>query len=88
MANIRYAEQMQQEGVNLIFGVAGLKVHSKICVIEREENQKLQKYGFISTGNFNESTSRIYTDYTLFTANQELLKEINKVFDFSRSIIR
>ena len=82
VANIRYAEQMQQEGVNLIFGVAGLKVHSKICVIEREENQKLQKYGFISTGNFNESTSRIYTDYTLFTANQELLKEINKVFDF------
>jgi len=82
VANIRYAEQMQQEGVNLIFGVTGLKVHSKICVIEREENDKLHKYGFLSTGNFNESTSRIYTDYTLFTGNQELLKEFNKVFDF------
>jgi len=82
VANIRYAEQMQQEGVNLIFGVTGLKVHSKICVIEREENFKLHKYGFISTGNFNESTSRIYTDYTLFTSNQEILKETNKVFDF------
>jgi len=82
VANIRYAEQMQQEGVNLIFGVTGLKVHSKICVIEREENAKLHKYGFLSTGNFNESTSRIYTDYTLFTGNQELLKEFNKVFDF------
>lgn len=82
VANIRYAEQMQQEGVNLIFGVTGLKVHSKICVIEREENEKLHKYGFLSTGNFNESTSRIYTDYTLFTGNQELLKEFNKVFDF------
>jgi len=82
VANIRYAEQMQQEGVNLIFGVTGLKVHSKICVIEREEEGKLHKYGFLSTGNFNESTSRIYTDYTLFTGNQELLKEFNKVFDF------
>ena len=82
VANIRYAEQMQQEGVNLIFGVTGLKVHCKTCIIEREENGKLFKYGFISTGNFNESTSRIYTDYTLFTANQEILKEFNKVFDF------
>ncbi|HSI69447.1 MAG TPA: polyphosphate kinase 1, partial [Gillisia sp.] len=82
VANIRYAEQMQQEGVNLIFGVTGLKVHCKTCVIEREEKGKLHKYGFLSTGNFNESTSRIYTDYTLFTGNQELLKEFNKVFDF------
>lgn len=73
---------MQQEGVNLIFGVTGLKVHCKTCVIEREEKGKLVKYGFLSTGNLNESTSRVYTDYTLFTGNQELLKEINKVFDF------
>lgn len=83
VANIRYAEQMQAEGVKLIFGVPGLKVHSKICVIEREEEEgKLKRYGFISTGNFNESTSRVYTDYTLFTADQEILKEVTKVFDF------
>lgn len=82
VANIRYAEQMQEEGVNLIFGVPGLKVHCKTCVIEREEEGKLKRYGFISTGNFNESTSRVYTDYTLFTANAEILKEVNKVFDF------
>ncbi len=82
VANIRYAEQMQQEGVNLIFGVTGLKVHCKTCVIEREENGKMRRYGFLSTGNFNESTSRIYTDYTLFTGNEEILKDVNKVFDF------
>lgn len=82
-ANIEYAEQLQSEGVKMIFGVQGLKVHSKICVIERlEEKGKLRRYGFISTGNFNESTAKIYTDYTLFTANQEILKELNKVFDF------
>ncbi|MEH6537440.1 MAG: polyphosphate kinase 1 [Psychroserpens sp.] len=81
-ANINYAEQMQNEGVNLLFGVTGLKVHSKICVIEREESDSLKRYGFISTGNFNESTARIYTDFTLFTANQKLLKDVNKVFSF------
>jgi len=81
-ANIEYAEQMQREGIQLIFGVQGLKVHSKMCVIEREENNKLVRYGFISTGNFNESTAKVYTDYTLFTANQKLLKDVNKVFNF------
>ncbi len=81
-ANIRYAEQMKKEGVHLIFGVPGLKVHSKMCVIEREEGKKLKRYGFISTGNFNESTAKIYTDYTLFTTNQSVLKEVNKIFNF------
>ncbi|MDG1572609.1 polyphosphate kinase 1 [Robiginitalea sp. M366] len=81
-ANIEYAEQLQAEGVKLIFGVPGLKVHSKICVIEREEAEGVRRYGFISTGNFNESTARVYTDYTLFTADDSLLKELAKVFDF------
>jgi len=81
-ANIDYAQQMQNEGVHLIFGVQGLKVHSKMCVIEREEEHKIKRYGFVSTGNFNESTAKIYTDYTLFTANQKILKDINKVFSF------
>ena len=81
-ANINYAEQMESEGVQLIFGVQGLKVHSKICVIDRQEGKKIKRYGFVSTGNFNESTAKIYTDYTLFTSNQKILKDINKVFDF------
>jgi polyphosphate kinase len=81
-ANIDYAEQMQRDGINLLFGVRGLKVHSKMCIIEREEDGKLMRYGIISTGNFNESTAKIYTDFTLFTANQKILKDVNKVFDF------
>lgn len=81
-ANINYAEQMQDEGITMFFGVTGLKVHCKMCVIEREENDKLVRYGFISTGNFNESTAKIYTDFTLLTANAKILKEVNKVFNF------
>ena len=82
VANIHYAEQMQQAGVQLIFGVKGLKVHAKCCVIEREERGRRTKYGFISTGNLNETTANIYTDYTLFTHRQNILKEIDMVFDF------
>ena len=81
-SNISYAEQMQTEGIELIFGVKGLKVHSKICVIERLEIGKVKRYGFISTGNFNENSARIYTDVTLFTANPYILKDTIKVFDF------
>jgi polyphosphate kinase len=80
--NISYAELMQQEGIELIFGIKGLKVHSKICVIERIESGKIKRYGFISTGNFNESTAKVYTDLTLFTCHQQILKDVTKVFAF------
>ena len=80
--NIQVAELLENAGVQLIFGVPGLKVHTKICVIERSEGKKLKRYGFISTGNFNESTARIYTDYTLFTSHQKILKDVLKVFNF------
>ena len=81
-ANIRYAKEMQSHGIKLIFGSPNLKVHSKICLIERFENNILKRYGFISTGNFNESTARIYTDLTLFTSNAKILDEISYVFSF------
>ena len=67
-ANIDYANQLKEEGVNLIFGIPGLKVHSKICLIDREEAGKTKRYGFISTGNFNESTANVYTDCLLYTS--------------------
>jgi polyphosphate kinase len=81
-SNISYSEQMQTEGIQLIFGIKGLKVHSKVCVIERIEKEKIKRYGFISTGNFNESTARIYTDVTLFTCHPQILKDITKIFEF------
>ena len=87
-ANIGYAEEMKKEGIRLIFGVPGLKVHSKICVVHRLEGDKLKRYGFVSTGNFNESTAKIYTDYTLFTSNQPILKEVDKVFRFLEASYR
>ncbi len=83
--NINYAEQMQREGVHLIFGVPGLKVHGKVCVVDREEDDKIRRYGFVSTGNLNETTAKIYTDYNLFTANQGILRDVDKLFDFFKT---
>lgn len=80
--NIKVSQQLKAAGVDLIFGVKGLKVHSKICLIERIENNKKRLYGFVSTGNFNETTARVYSDFTLFTSNQKILNEVSKVFDF------
>ena len=80
--NIDYAKLMQDQGVKLIFGIPTLKVHAKVCVVEKFLNNKILKYGFISTGNFNESTAKIYTDFTIFTSNQSLLDEISNVFEF------
>jgi polyphosphate kinase len=81
-SNIYYAEQMQLEGIELIFGIKGLKVHSKICMIERIEDGKIHRYGIISTGNFNEATAKIYTDVTLFTSHQQILKDVSRIFEF------
>jgi len=81
-ANIKAAEHMEANGINVIFGVTGLKVHSKICIIGRLENNKIKRYGFVGTGNFNEATALYYTDFTLLTAHRGILKDFEKVFNF------
>ena len=83
--NIKVSQQLKAAGVDIIFRVKGLKVHSKICLIERFKGNKKRYYGFVSTGNFNESTAKIYSDFTLFTSNQKILKEVHKVFDFLKA---
>ena len=57
-------------------------MHSKLCVVERVENDIVKRYGFISTGNFNENSAKIYTDVTLFTSDNRILKDASKVFEF------
>lgn len=88
-SNIGYANRFKEAGIRLVFGIRGLKVHSKICVVTREtENKTVEYFGFISTGNFNESTARIYTDHTLFTTHKGILLETHKVFDFLETTYR
>jgi polyphosphate kinase len=80
-ANIFWAEKMQEEGVRVIQSIPGFKVHAKLLLIRRHEiDERNVYYAGISTGNFNETTAKIYADSTLFTANKEIASEVNTVF--------
>jgi polyphosphate kinase len=81
-ANIEWSRVLTDAGVKVVFGTPGLKIHSKLCLISHRENGELRDYGHIGTGNFHEKTARIYTDFALFTADQQITSEIRKVFEF------
>ena len=80
--NITWADKLQEQGVRVIFGLPGLKVHSKLIVITRKEGKSENKYAHIGTGNFNEKTAYLYSDISLFTADVKIANEVDKVFDF------
>ena len=77
-SNIKWSKRMQEEGVNVIFGVEGLKIHSKLLYIESKKGN----IACIGTGNFHEGNAKIYTDYLMMTARPKLVNEVAKVFDF------
>ncbi|MGZ4035820.1 MAG: polyphosphate kinase 1 [Bacteroidia bacterium] len=81
-ANIYWAGKLQEEGANVIYGVPGLKVHSKMFLISRKESGKINQYAHIGTGNFNGDTAKIYTDHTLLTSDKRITEEVEKVFTF------
>ncbi len=78
-ANIYWAEKLQDEGVKVVFGIPGLKVHSKLILISRKEGNKTVRYGHVGTGNFHEGTATVYSDVSLLTKNTIITNEINKV---------
>ena len=78
--NIKWSNILQDEGVNVLFGLPGLKVHSKLCLITRREKGNIKHYASIGTGNYNESTGKIYSDLALFTSNTEITSEAVRLF--------
>ncbi len=80
-ANIEWSKRMTEAGIRVVLGVPTLKIHSKLCIVTREERGTLVNYSHFGTGNFNEKTAKIYTDYSLFTRNAELGAEAVGVFD-------
>ncbi len=81
-ANIFWSNKLQEEGANVINGVPGMKVHSKLTWIQRKEEGKLRNYAYIGTGNFHEGTANIYADDGLLTADPRLADEVAKIFEF------
>ena len=87
-ANMRWKEQLEEEGVKVVLGIHNMKVHAKICVIKKREFYHTKQYGFVSTGNLNENTARYYGDHTLLTTNKNILADINRIFDFLESPVK
>ncbi|MBL4765006.1 MAG: polyphosphate kinase 1 [Colwellia sp.] len=81
-ANVSWAEVLSNAGANVTFGISSLKVHAKICLISRKEDGNLVRYAHIGTGNFHEKNAKIYTDFSLFTCQNEITEEVAQVFEF------
>ena len=81
-ANLYLADKLKDEGATIIYGVPGLKVHSKLFLITRNESGKPVNYAHIGTGNFNEQTARFYCDNSLLTSDKRITDEVVKLFTF------
>ncbi|ATI63297.1 polyphosphate kinase 1 [Edwardsiella tarda] len=81
-ANIHWAKRLTEAGVHVIFSAPGLKIHAKLFLISRREGDDIVRYAHIGTGNFNEKTARLYTDYSLLTADARITNEVRRVFNF------
>ena len=81
-ANLEWKSIMEEEGIQVLVGVPNKKVHAKLCIIQKKVQGKTVKYGFISTGNLNEKTARVYADHCLMTANKQLMNESTRIFTY------
>lgn len=81
-ANLEWKERLEEEGVRVLIEIPNMKVHSKICIIRKKVKDKLVNYGFVSTGNLNEKTAKVYADHCLFTSNPRIMADINRIFNF------
>ena len=81
-ANLDYKEELEEAGVKVLLGVPNFKVHAKICLIKKRVNNRTIQYGFVSTGNLNGKTAKIYGDSCLLTADRNILADLNRIFSF------
>jgi polyphosphate kinase len=87
-ANIYWSEKLQSAGVNVLTGIPGLKVHSKLILIKRREKDRVRMYTNIGTGNFHEKTAKLYSDVSLLTSNQGIAREVDGVFNLFKMSFR
>jgi len=81
-ANLVWKEILEEEGVKVLLGVPKMKVHAKLCIIKKRTENRTIQYGFVSTGNLHERTSRVYGDHCLLTSNRNIMADINRIFHY------
>jgi polyphosphate kinase len=81
-ANLEWKEKLEEEGVRVLIGVNNMKVHAKLCIIKKRIKTKTIQYGFVSTGNLNEATAKVYADHCLLTANRNIMADVNRIFSY------
>jgi polyphosphate kinase len=81
-ANLEWKDILEEAGIKVLIGVPNLKVHAKICLIKKVVANRIIHYGFVSTGNINESTSKIYGDHCLLTADKNIMADVNRIFHY------
>lgn len=81
-ANLEWKERLEDEGVKVLLGAPNTKVHAKICLIKKRINNFTIHYGFVSTGNLNEKTSRVYGDHCLLTSDRHIMADVNRIFNY------
>ncbi len=81
-SNIEWARALEQEGVHVLYGLVGLKVHSKVAMVVRREGEIMRRYVHLSTGNYNPTTARLYTDLGFFTVNEQIASDVTDLFNY------
>jgi len=81
-ANLEWKERLEDEGVKVFFGIPNMKVHAKICLIKKRINNFTIHYGFVSTGNLNEKTAKVYGDHCLLTSDRHIMADVNRIFNY------
>ncbi len=81
-ANLEWKAVLEEEGVKVILGIPNMKVHAKVCIINKRMHNRTVQYGFVSTGNLNEKTANFYGDHCLLTSNRNIMADINRIFYF------
>jgi polyphosphate kinase len=81
-ANLEWKERLEDEGVKVFIGMPNVKVHAKLCVIKKRSGKKTIQYGFVSTGNLNERTAKVYADECMLTGNRNVMADINRIFKY------
>ena len=81
-ANLKWKEELEEAGVKVLLGVPNLKVHAKLCLIKKRVKNVTTHYGFISTGNLNEKTAKVYSDHCLLTSDRNLMADVNRIFTY------